>query len=279
MGTNMENDGNSRDLKSKNQRTFVVTSEIAARFEKARKELKWTQLELSNKSTVSLRTIRDLESGRRKSFSESTVVLLCRALNLDVGQILGEEQSDASMRKRVFSWWWIAGIIALFVAAGLIIWYAFGGFKKPDRIDWVFSKPITVNLIPPPWGDSDGRVVNYYKLNQTAKINQVIPVEIKWSYHCVEPSHPMYYISAFTEWDPDREIRLYEGILSGDSSEVFNLKIQAPKKPGVYRLRVFFASSFGPMSSFYGHPPDNQLYTPASAPYLEIPIEVVREKR
>jgi hypothetical protein len=166
----------------------------------------------------------------------------------------------------------------MIAAVGLILVYAFGGFEKPERVNWVFDPPMKVNLFPPPWGNANGRVVNYYRLDQVVETNQIIPVEVKWTYHCVETSHPVYYISAFTEWDPDREIRLFDGVLSGDDSQVFNFEVRSPKKPWIYRLRVFFASSFGPMSSFYGHPPDNQLYTPASVPYLEIPIEVVHKK-
>jgi DNA-binding XRE family transcriptional regulator len=102
MGTIMENDGNSRDNRTKIPRTVLMTPETEARFERARKELNLTQLELSQKSTVSLRTIRDLESGRRKSFSESTVLLLCRAMNLDVDQIIGERIRQVRKKESFF---------------------------------------------------------------------------------------------------------------------------------------------------------------------------------
>ena len=47
----------------------------------ARKALHLTQLELSGKANISERTIKDIESGRRNSFSETTLIILCRSLN------------------------------------------------------------------------------------------------------------------------------------------------------------------------------------------------------
>ena len=55
-----------------------MSVEINARISRSlitkRKELKLTQQQLSDKAKVSLRTIKDIENGRRKSSNESTII-------------------------------------------------------------------------------------------------------------------------------------------------------------------------------------------------------------
>jgi hypothetical protein len=101
---------------------------------------------------------------------------------------------------------------------------------------------------------------------------------VNWSYHFVvkpDSSKPQYYINAFTKWNPDEAINIFEGVLRGEKSETFNFEFVSPQKAGCDTIRVFFASSHAPMRSYYGHPGANMLTAPASAPYIEIPIEVV----
>jgi transcriptional regulator with XRE-family HTH domain len=277
-GKEMEKEGKRGDFQKKSRRAVLITPEIVQRLISARKEMHLTQLELSNQAKVSLRTIRDLERGRRRSFSESTIILVCRALELDVDAVLeGKEYvwlpRTINKTRQLVTMLVVIGIV---IAGGLL----FGLLYKPqaERVDWVFDNQLPINMFPPDWGDSEGSVINYYKLDQVVAPNQTVPVEIKWSYHFREGSTPVYFVSAFTEWDPDTEIRLFEGTLSGDGSQISNFDVVSPKKLGLHQMRVFFASSFAPMSSFYGHPPDNQLTSPMTAPYLEIPIEVVSKK-
>lgn len=244
----------------------------------ARKKSHLTQLELSEKSKVSLRTIKDLESGRRSSFSESTIILLCRALDLDVREILGDQEmrrvAAGNLKMR-----WLQVLLLITIAISIaVILVKLNILKDNKRIDWITNERILVSMFPPDWGDGEGSVVNYYHIKQVAECNEVLPTEIKWFYHFREGSTPVFYISCFTEWNPDTEIRLFNGTLSGEGHKIFQFEIQCPDEPRYYRIRVFFASAFAPISSFYGHPPHNQLVSPSSARYLEIPIEVIKSR-
>lgn len=255
-----------------------IKSEQLELFLTARNKSHLTQLELSEKSKVSLRTIKDLESGRRNSFSESTIILLCRTLELDVREVMGDQgvQRVTTGRLRIR---WLQIILLLAIAISIAVIAVKILIKKGDeRIDWITNERILVSMFPPDWGDGEGSVVNYYHIKQVAECNEILPVEIKWSYHFREGSTPVFYISCFTEWDPDTEIRLFDGTLSGNGHKIFQFDIQCPDEPRYYRIRVFFASAYAPISSFYGHPPHNQLVSPSSARYLEIPIEIIRSK-
>ena len=240
----------------------------------ARKDKKLTQLELSTESTISLRTIQDLENNRRKSFSESTLITLCRVLDVDYPEFLGEVKNDRPRHKvRNYNWLYFAG---LFLGSVVIVFFVLKFLQSYRRVDWIWDHQLEVSFYPPEWGGSQGVAPNYYDFNQVLHPGQVDTVELKWSYHFVEGSTPKYFVSAYTEWEPDHEIRLFQGVLQHDGYKISNFNITAPRSPGVYKVRVFFASSFAPLSSYYGHPPHNQLTSPCSAPYIEIPLEVIK---
>ena len=243
----------------------------------ARKEKKLTQLELSSQSGAALRTIQDLEKGRRDSFTDSTLISLCRALEVDYHEFLGESKNHQHVRGAVnYNWLYLTSLV---LGILVIIFFVSKFVQSARRVDWIMDAQLQVHPFPPEWGGSEGVAVNYYELNRVLKPRQSDTVEIKWTYHFntgPPPSTPEYYVSAYTEWEPDTEIRVFDGVLQGDGFEVNHFEITAPRTPGVYKIRVFFTSSFAPISSYYGHPPHNQVTSPASAPYLEFPIEVIK---
>ena len=243
----------------------------------ARKEKKLTQLELSSESRISLRTIQDLENHRRSSYSDSTLIMLCRVLEVDYHEFLGEGKDNHHVRGAIkYNWFYLTGLA---VGILVIIFFVSKFIQSERRVDWLTDAEMQAHPFPPEWGDSEGVAVNYYELNQLLNTGQADTVEIRWTYHFSEgppPSTPKYYVSAYTEWNPDEEIRLFSGVLQGDGFKISRFSITAPKTPGIYEIRVFFASSFAAISSYYGHPPQNQLTSPASAPYIEFPIEVIR---
>jgi transcriptional regulator with XRE-family HTH domain len=254
-----------------------LNSQQNAEFLKARQGLRLTQLELSEKAKISLRTIKDIESGRRTSYNEDTIIRLCRVLNLDFRALEGGNASpDAaeprSAKKLPFR---TVGGLLVIVLAGLTFFWLKIINKPAQRIDWVFEAPLIVHHFNPQWPNENAINVNYYHLNQNPTAGDTLPVELKWSYHFVPNSRPVYYVNAFSNWNPDRPIPIFDGVLSGDGSRIDSFEIVTPQKAGVYKARVFFAPAYGAVSSYYGHPPQNQLSTPSSAPHIEIPIEVL----
>ncbi|MBC8278175.1 MAG: helix-turn-helix transcriptional regulator [FCB group bacterium] len=243
----------------------------------ARKDKKLTQLELSTESRISLRTIQDLENYRRSSYSDSILITLCRTLEVDYHEFLGESKDNQNVRGAVkYNWLYLTGITVGILA---IVFLVSKFIESERRVDWIMDAQLQVHPFPPEWGGSEGVAVNYYELNRVLQPGQSDTVEIKWSYHFNSGpplSTPMYFISAYTEWEPDTEIRVFDGILQGDGFEINHFEITAPRTPGVYKVRIFFTSSFAPISSYYGHPPHNQVTSPASAPYIEFPIEVIK---
>ena len=57
-----------------------------------RKERLLSQEELRQKAKVSLRTVQNLESGNRQSFSESTLIALCRALDISYDSLWADDE-------------------------------------------------------------------------------------------------------------------------------------------------------------------------------------------
>jgi transcriptional regulator with XRE-family HTH domain len=253
---------------------------------KARQDAHLTQLELSNRSRVALRTIKDLEAGRRTSFNESTLISLCRELNLGYAELLGPK-SEPPRKKSVPVWMFVLlAVVLLILALSAFMMHPKPIPAKPEieRIDWIVfmqdslkvNKRMNPHPYNPDWKGVNGIHINYYHLNQNPYPGEIVDVDVKWSYYCEKGSTPKYYINAFTEWEPDNPIPLLTKTLSGADDEIFKFRIQAPKKLGKSRLRVFFASSFGPISNFYGHPGDNQIGSPNLGDYLEMTIEVVK---
>ena len=102
----MENKRKLDEIKEQAQRSVKISLETVKRITAARKTCRITQLELSNRSSISIRTIRDLERGRRRSFTEATLIHLCRALKIELDDVLGNEVVLDRKAKKVNLRWW-----------------------------------------------------------------------------------------------------------------------------------------------------------------------------
>lgn len=257
---------------------ILIKSRQIRILKRARRKMGYSQLELSNHAKVAIRTIKDIEAGRRISYNESTLIALCRTLNLDFNRIFIDGRLGKS---KLVPYLWIgSGLLLVALAAGFFGYRSISTPESPGRRDWIEResqlRPAHYN---PQWDDGNAINVNYFHLEQVAKTRDTVDVELKWSYHFSDgppPSTPLYYINAYTQWDPDEEIPIFEGILRGESSDTLHFDFVCPDDPGLYDIRVFFASSYGPITSYYGHPEPNQLPNPNSAPFVVIPIEVLR---
>jgi transcriptional regulator with XRE-family HTH domain len=264
--------------------SIQLNPEQIAKITQARLNAHLTQLELSNQAKVSLRTIKDLEAGRRTIFYESTIIILCRTLGIDYVDLTGHEQSVSTKVRRRWKFLWGIGLILLSIVMLIAISKRINNKIETAsaRRDWVDpTQRVSINAVNPqnPVPDCDWRNVNYWKIRPTmGQPGKKIAIEIKWSYHFVPGSNPEYFISAYTQWDPDSEIRLLHKDLRGDGFEIINFEIKCPPTEGVYIVRVFLAPAWDAMPSFYGHPGDNQVFFPCSVDHLEIPIEVVSRK-
>jgi len=257
-----------------------ITETIRHRLIETRQNLHLTQTELSQKSKISERTIKYLESGKRTSFSETTLLMLCRALDIEYTELFPTDnnQQDVKSPEKIFRRLFLILFISILMTIFTSFYFVLNNKGEGKiRKDWVNEEEkLDPHHYTIDWKGGQGVQVNYYHLKHLAAPNEIIPIDLKWTYHFVPTSTPQYYVSAYTEWEPDDEIRLYDGVLEGDGSRNENFVVTTPKKTGIYRIRVFFASSFAPISSFYGHPPSNQLTSPHVAPYLEMQIEVVK---
>ncbi len=70
------------------------------RLVQARRDLHLTQQEVSDHSDVSLRTIQNLENKRSHSFNESTLIAICKALDVNVDDLLEKPQASGSEEDR-----------------------------------------------------------------------------------------------------------------------------------------------------------------------------------
>ena len=59
-----------------------------------RAELHLTKAELATKSGLSVRTIQDIEAGRKSRVQEKTLILLAEALEVEVAELLGTDSGD-----------------------------------------------------------------------------------------------------------------------------------------------------------------------------------------
>jgi transcriptional regulator with XRE-family HTH domain len=260
-----------------------IGAEIAQQFIKARQDLKITQLELAEKSRISLRLIKDLESGRRRTFNEDTLIRLCRALNLNYRDLMRPAAADETnpiirpKAKRVLGLFILAIAAVAMVSIGINL-----SRKNPTehliRRDWI--RPVdelVVHIADPVWLGNDSIYVYYYRLrsNQCPKAGQRDTVEIQWTYHFAPGARPVYCINAYGSWAPDEEIRLFKRTFWGDSTETFKFSYTAPGKPGMHTMRVFFATAYDFIPSFYGKPPKSQVVAPGCANFIQIPLEVL----
>lgn len=191
---------------------------------------------------------------------------------------------------------WIV-ILSLLTIATVIILSFLGPFSSqwqtnfgldqdnPGRHDWVQNYP-QLDVFPITVGDPDWieltegkpryRIFNYAHYDRTPHVGDTIHFETQWSWYYRRPSIPEVFISAYAEWDPDREIRVFHGDLSGEGTKQAAFTIPAPGEPGIYRIRLFYAEAYAPITSFYGAPPPNQVTFPSASQYEELFVEVLR---
>jgi transcriptional regulator with XRE-family HTH domain len=263
----------------------TLTPEQIEQLVKTRQDGHLTQLELSDRSKVALRTIKDLEAGRRASFNESTLISLCRELSLSYADLIGPK--SASIQKRRFPVWTFVLLAVLLLILALVV---FRMRPKPNpekpvvkRKDWILPEHIGEfplcgeNIFAgDPRAGFNGRqyTINYIRMKRLMKPNEIIPVAFKWNWKFAADSDPVVYISAITEWKPDNEIPIFNGTLQGSGSDSTQFEFTAPPDTGNYKIRFFWASAYGPISSFYGSPPPGSMEHPGSAPCCEMTIEV-----
>ena len=261
----------------------------------ARKSLNMTQLELNQDSKISLRTIQDLERGRRDSFTESTLISICRSLNLTCDDILkttdssqtNDTQKAASNLKSMLFLSIPVSIILFSILFFLSTQFGLVGLisnnnNNSSRIDWITRPTHEIHPITPEWeewddkwkGKRSGMVFNYLHYPRIAYVGDSILGEFGCSFHYVGGT-PEVYISLYGEWEPDNEIRLFHGVVGGDSTLILPVVFHCPDSQGLYKIRVFYATAFAPVPSFYGAPPPNQVTAPGSADYIELIIEIL----
>ena len=255
-------------------RAKSIVSEVAQQIATARRERQLTQQELSEKSKVSLRTIQDLERGRRESFSESTLIGICRALDLDYREVIGEEAYLARERRRVRTRLWLIAVFVVVGAIGVILVYSILREPETGQLFTMPGEKLQIHEGIPEWEDSSGIVINYLDIKPRAVCGEELSGEIKWSYHFGEAEYFAYYASAYAEWDPENGIWLYDGIMFEDGSMIRNFALACPEDPGKYRIRIFFASPNAPISNFHGHDISNKPTEANLAKYYETTLEV-----
>ncbi|MFH1736043.1 MAG: helix-turn-helix transcriptional regulator [bacterium] len=283
---------------------------------RARKTLLLSKTVLSYKAGVSLRTINDLESKKRCSFSEATLLSLCKSLEIDYEMLLNEgallhketgddESEDSKEAVEVLSDLFqqmlerfnaksSSFLYGIFIGISLIIMLVISvAFLTNKQIATGDTDPISnqrIDWIEPRWKNAwevqgnyyvpdstENEALNYVHMKQMVRPGEIVAVELKWTYKFggIYGGTPMKYVSAYTEWDPDNEIRLFAGVLDGIGHKILNFQIVCPEHPGTYRLRIFNSSSFGPVPSFFGCPPIESQMSPCNAPFIEMIVEVL----
>ncbi|NQU05860.1 MAG: helix-turn-helix transcriptional regulator [Calditrichaeota bacterium] len=259
-----------------------------------RKSKKMTQPELNIASNVSLRTIQDLESGRRNTFSESTLIALCRTLDINFDDLLRlgdspdavkqENSNPVNKFNRFILLLSVLIVVSLFFSVYSFVKNGFNDRNSPQlgRSDWITNPRAEIHPVTPEWkewddkwaGSRSGMIFNYLHFPRTVHTGDTIEGEFACSFHYVGGT-PEIFISLYCEWDPDWEIRLFHGVVGGDSTLVLPVKFCCPDIPGVFRIRTFYATAFGPVPSFYGAPPPGQVTAPNTSEYIEMRLEVL----
>lgn len=290
-----QNTGTNRHNAEHTHMSVTLSSEAAKFFKDAREKIGWTESEVAAATSLSIRTIRNIENRTKKSFRLQTLEILHNFYVRELENFPAEKQLrpwDVHAERK-------ANVLRISVLIGLgafllvvaILWMSFA--KKPvtsdgePRTDYVDE---TQQMTPIPERNpadvgNEGVHANYIHVGldalrdlprQVMRAGETVPVEIKWSYNYYSP--PEYHISLYTEWEPDTEFPVFSGVLAGKDSKTGSVVITAPQEVGKYRIRVFFASSYGPVGSFYGGPGPNQVTAPSTAPYCELNIEVVADE-
>lgn len=277
----------------------------------ARRSKMMTQLELSRESRISLRTIQHLETMKRNSFSESTLIALCRTLEIDLETVLMQENKngptrpDPSVHQSLNQTEYPApnkkGVLQQFsrkrfipvviLLACLFIvgyrWVSFSGHTsaEPGNIlprDWMITATSSFNQLTPEhprWGDywknsGPGTAFNRLDFPRLTFAGDTIEGMFTWSYHYPDSAQNVH-INLFVEWKPEHENKLFEGELLGDSCITQEFKLVCPLHPGLYRARLFYGMTFAPITSFYGMPELKKEYSDINLKYLETKVVIL----
>jgi DNA-binding XRE family transcriptional regulator len=279
------------------QMIIQITREQREIFVKTRIEKNLSKAEVAKSAGISWRTLHKLEKGYQDCFLDNKLMKLCKVYGLnfkavfqeqlinkynsisDNNEILPNQKETCGTKpgkKNVPHQFFAVVISALLVIILLLIISIFFAIFQ-HRKDYI--NPFDKSKLPieGPAGVGTARcqeVINIIDYNPIVLPNDRIRIQIVFSYY-YEEGTPMVYISAYTEWEPDTEIRVFDGMLKKRGQITGEFITKAPRKPGIYRIRFFWALAYGPIISFYGHPSEDQLSTPMNVPYNEIKIEVM----
>ncbi|TKJ42358.1 hypothetical protein CEE37_01365 [candidate division LCP-89 bacterium B3_LCP] len=278
------------------QITFLVNTRI--RKNVARKELCYN-------AGIAYRTLSSIERGDRSIVRHDTIVKWCQVLEIEPQKFLDgrftdykesadlkeasheqvlnlkirDETFNREMLHRMNRRVWIAIILSCLVLVVLIFGVLRLTIFTEKRKDYInpYWKNYWINVGRDVSATPERkRVLNYLSMKNVVQPGEEICAELKWSY-CYRNGIPEIFVSAYAEWEPDTEIRLFNGDLIGEGSEINRFSVIAPVKAGLYRLRIFNASAHGPVISFYGSPPPSDQFRPVTVPYHEIEILVLPE--
>ncbi len=283
-----------------------IEPEISRKLTKQRKKLLLSQFELSQKAKVSLRTIQDIEGGRRKAFSEATLLAVCRALEIPYDYLWVSDDENGSdnhisstesvhsttrgrnlidiLRKK-FTFVIVAIILLTTITiTTLLVINSNILSNKTKRFDWVtLSSKMVIDPITPEWTEWPNKIynkecfacINHIEYSRTTSAKDTIPMSIQWSWFYPPPANTEVFISAYSCWEPDSEIRIWHGDLTKEGTKTIPFMLFAPEVPGIYTIRIFYTEAFAPVSNYYGSPPPNQVTAPSYSRYCELVLEVL----
>jgi len=268
-----------------------LSTEVIARIKSARLAKKLTQIELADAAKVSVRTVVDLEKGRRTSFNDDTMVRICRALDLDLNALMAEDSPlpphlvtptqpppPAPLKRRIS--WKLAAVavvaIALLVAMELRINSSRTKVTLPEPIQPAAFNWRTTDS--PEWksfwsSKSGGVIFNSLDFPRGVAVKDTVTGTLHWSFH-YPSSRPGVYTNVFCDWSPEAEILLFSSAISGDSSLTSPFSFIAPSKPGAYRIRAYIAPLVSPVVDFNGTQIKDPLVSNHLPQYVEAKIIV-----
>jgi transcriptional regulator with XRE-family HTH domain len=265
-----------RKIEGKLQMALKISREMSQRIRKARLERHRSIEQLADDARVSERSITNIEHFRRETYNDETILRLCRALEVNYTDLVNHNNNNDLSKKWVSAHRWMLVIVGLAFTSIVTVIYLFHHSSSSIH-DWIDPEQrLAIHEPIPDWKGQTGIHVNYfYPDNWAIQPDDTINLNLRWCYHNEgKGSTPVYYVTSFTEWEPDSAIQLMKKTIFGDGGDTFKFKVISPKTPGEYRIRAFFSPSFGPVSGFFGHAPPNQIKSPMGSPYAEINIEV-----
>ncbi len=270
------------------------------RLSDARKSRRMTQQDLANAAKVSLRTIQDLEKGRRTTVYDTTLVLIAKALELEMDQLLvsltpateipsevtaAESIKKTERRSTPHALKIIIGII--FLVAGIVAFLNVKG-RKNDQLRVEVVKP-TDGLVQArfnyrttqsaDWGSywaqkGSGVCFNSLEFPRGVAARDTVEGTFSWSFH-YPTNRPGVYVNLFREWAQEEEISLFSGAVTGDSSLAQSFRIMAPAMPGLYRIRAYIAPLVSPVVNYIGTQIKGQMVSNHLPQYVEAKLVVL----